>query len=115
MDEYPEAAFFNAGTIDDVKRKAEELKKGGMWMAAMFQLDVLAASVPLFRASACRRSSRDGRRVWCAGRPQRDLGAVCAGELQFETEDGEHRLAAVAPSLFKSTGDRVLLLLDAAG
>ena len=30
MDEYPEAAFFNAGTIDDMKRKAEELKKGGM-------------------------------------------------------------------------------------
>ena len=30
MDEYPEAAFFIAGTIDDVKRKAEELKKGGM-------------------------------------------------------------------------------------
>ena len=30
MDDYPEAAFFNAGTIDDVKRKAEELKKGGM-------------------------------------------------------------------------------------
>lgn len=30
MDEYPEAAFFNAGTIDDVKHKAEELKKGGM-------------------------------------------------------------------------------------
>ena len=30
MDEDPEAAFFNAGTIDDVKRKAEELKKGGM-------------------------------------------------------------------------------------
>ena len=30
MDEYPEAAFFNAGTIDDVKRKADELKKGGM-------------------------------------------------------------------------------------
>ena len=30
MDDYPEAAFFNAGTIDDVKRKAEQLKKGGM-------------------------------------------------------------------------------------
>ena len=30
MDAYTEAAFFNAGTIDDVKRKAEELKKGGM-------------------------------------------------------------------------------------
>ena len=26
MDEYPEAAFYNVGTIDDVKRKAEQLK-----------------------------------------------------------------------------------------
>ena len=30
MDEYPEAAFFNAGTIDDVIRKAGQMKKGGM-------------------------------------------------------------------------------------
>ena len=29
MDEYPEAAFFNVGTIDDVQRKAEELAGGG--------------------------------------------------------------------------------------
>ena len=27
MDEYPEAAFYNVGTIDDVKRRAEELKE----------------------------------------------------------------------------------------
>jgi len=27
MDEYPEAAFFNVGTIDDVKAKAQELKE----------------------------------------------------------------------------------------
>ncbi|MBO4398715.1 MAG: F0F1 ATP synthase subunit beta, partial [Lachnospiraceae bacterium] len=27
MDEYPEAAFFNVGTIDDVKKKAEALNK----------------------------------------------------------------------------------------
>jgi F-type H+-transporting ATPase subunit beta len=26
MDEYPEAAFFNVGTIDDVKRKAAEMR-----------------------------------------------------------------------------------------
>ena len=26
MDEYPEAAFFNVGTIEDVKAKAETLK-----------------------------------------------------------------------------------------
>lgn len=29
MDEYPEAAFFNVGTIDDVKKKAELLGGGG--------------------------------------------------------------------------------------
>ena len=27
MDEYPEAAFYNVGTIDDVKLRADELKK----------------------------------------------------------------------------------------
>jgi len=27
MDEYPEAAFFNVGTIDDVIAKAKELEK----------------------------------------------------------------------------------------
>ena len=27
MDAYPEAAFYNVGTIDDVKRRADELKK----------------------------------------------------------------------------------------
>ena len=29
MDEYPEAAFFNVGTIEDVKAKAETLDKAG--------------------------------------------------------------------------------------
>ena len=29
MDAYPEAAFFNVGTIDDVKVKAEQLAKEG--------------------------------------------------------------------------------------
>ena len=28
MDAYPEAAFFNVGTIDDVKRKAESMEAG---------------------------------------------------------------------------------------
>ena len=26
MDEYPEAAFYNVGTIDDVKKKADQIK-----------------------------------------------------------------------------------------
>ena len=30
MDEYPEAAFFNVGTIDDVKKKAEEMTASEM-------------------------------------------------------------------------------------
>ena len=29
MDEYPENAFFNVGTIDDVKKKAEQMQKIG--------------------------------------------------------------------------------------
>lgn len=29
MDNYPETAFFNVGTIEDVKKKAEQLKKAG--------------------------------------------------------------------------------------
>ncbi len=28
MDEYPESAFFNVGTIEDVRKKAEKMKKG---------------------------------------------------------------------------------------
>jgi F-type H+-transporting ATPase subunit beta len=27
MDEYPENAFFNVGTIEDVKQKAEDMKQ----------------------------------------------------------------------------------------
>lgn len=28
MDDYPEAAFFNVGTIEDVKKKAEKIRSG---------------------------------------------------------------------------------------
>ena len=28
MDQYPESAFYNVGTIDDVVKKAEQLKSG---------------------------------------------------------------------------------------
>lgn len=28
MDQYPEAAFFNVGTIEDVKKKAEKMTNG---------------------------------------------------------------------------------------
>ena len=30
MDKYPESAFFNVGTIDDVVEKAEKLKAGDL-------------------------------------------------------------------------------------
>ena len=42
------------------------------------------------------------------------MGAVTAGELRFETAEGEQRRAAVAPGLFKVENGRVLLLVDAA-
>ena len=84
-------------------------------MAAVFQLDVLAASVPFFQGKCVSAviPVTDGEYGVLAGHSNA-VGAVCAGELRFETEDGEHRRAAVAPGLFKIDGDRVLLLLDAA-
>ena len=84
-------------------------------MAAAFQLDVLAASVPFFRGKCVSVviPITDGEYGVLAGHCNA-VGAVTAGELQFETEEGEHRRAAVAQGLFKIDGDRVLLLLDAA-
>lgn len=84
-------------------------------MAATFQLDVLAASVPFFRGKCVSAvlPTADGEYGVLAGHCN-TVGAVCAGELRFETEAGETRRAAVAPGLFKIDGDRVLLLVDAA-
>ena len=31
MDDYPEMAFFNVGTIDDVKKKADKMEEHGEW------------------------------------------------------------------------------------
>ena len=84
-------------------------------MAATFQLDVLAASVPFFpgKCVSAVLPTDDGEYGVLAGHCN-TVGAVCAGELRFETEAGETRRAAVAPGLFKIDGDRVLLLVDAA-
>ena len=84
-------------------------------MAATFQLDVLAASVPFFRGKCVSAvlPTADGEYGVLAGHCN-TVGAVCAGELRFETEAGETRRAAVAPGLFEIDGDRVLLLVDAA-
>ncbi len=84
-------------------------------MAALFQLDILAASVPFFRGKCASLvlPTTDGEYGVLAGH-SKAVGAVCAGEVRFETEDGEMRRAAVAPGVFKIDGDRVLLLLDAA-
>ena len=82
-------------------------------MAATFQLDVLAASVPFFRGKCVSAvlPTDDGEYGVLAGHCN-TVGAVCAGELRFETEAGETRRAAVAPGLFKIDGDRVLLRVD---
>ena len=66
-------------------------------MAAVFQLDVLAASVPFFQGKCVSAviPVTDGEYGVLAGHSNA-VGAVCAGELRFETEDGEHRRAAGA-------------------
>ena len=84
-------------------------------MAATFHLDILAASVPFYRGDCVSLviPTEDGEIGVLAGHC-RSVGAVSAGELRFETADGEHRRAAVAPGIVKIDGQRVLLLVDAA-
>ncbi len=84
-------------------------------MAATFQLDILAASVPFYRGECVSLviPTQDGE-VGVLAEHCRTVGAVAAGELRFETAEGEQRRAAVAPGIFKIDGSRVLLLVDAA-
>ena len=84
-------------------------------MAATFHLDILAASVPFYRGDCVSLviPTEDGEIGVLAGHC-RSVGAVSAGELGFETAEGEQRRAAVAPGIFKIDGQRVLLLVDAA-
>ena len=79
-------------------------------MAATFHLDILAASVPFYRGDCVSLviPTQDGEIGVLAGHCNA-VGAVCAGELRFETAEGEHRRAAVAPGLFKIDGQRVLV------
>ena len=84
-------------------------------MAAPFHLDILAASVPFYRGDCVSLvvPTADGEFGILANHSSA-VGAVCAGELRFETAEGEHRRAAVAPGLFKIEDGHVLLLVDAA-
>ena len=84
-------------------------------MAAPFHLDILAASVPFYRGECVSLvvPTTDGEFGILANHSNA-VGAVCAGELRFETAEGEQRRAAVAPGLFKVDNGRVLLLVDAA-
>ena len=84
-------------------------------MAATFHLDILAASVPFYRGDCVSLviPTQDGEIGVLAGHCNA-VGAVTAGELRFETAEGEARRAAVAPGIFKIDGNRVLVLADAA-
>ena len=65
-------------------------------MAAPFHLDILAASVPFYRGECVSLvvPTTDGEFGILANHSNA-VGAVCAGELRFETAEGEHRRAAV--------------------
>ena len=84
-------------------------------MAAPFHLDILAASVPFYRGDCVSLvlPTTDGEYGILANHSN-SVGAITAGELRFETAEGEQRRAAVAPGLFKVENGRVLLLVDAA-
>lgn len=69
-------------------------------MAAPFHLDILAASVPFYRGDCVSLvlPTTDGEYGILANHSNA-VGAVTAGELRFETAEGEQRRAAVAPGL----------------
>ena len=72
-------------------------------MAAPFHLDILAARVPFYRGDCVSLvvPTADGEFGILANHSNA-VGAVCAGELRFETAEGEHRRAAVAPACSRS-------------
>ena len=59
-------------------------------MAATFHLDILAASVPFYRGDCVSLviPTQDGEIGVLAGHCNA-VGAVCAGELRFETAEGD--------------------------
>ena len=63
-------------------------------MAAPFHLDILAASVPFYRGECVSLvvPTTDGEFGILANHSNA-VGAVCAGELRFETAEGEQRRA----------------------
>lgn len=66
-------------------------------MAAPFHLDILAASVPFYRGDCVSLvlPTTDGEYGILANHSNA-VGAITAGELRFETAEGEQRRAAVA-------------------
>ena len=115
MDEYPEMAFFNVGTIADVKKKARP------WPP---RTELAGCSMKTFnlRISAIRRdfytgpceslvfTTLDGM-VGILADHVPTVYAVSAGELRF-TVNGETQVLAVGDGMARVAGDKVTILVD---
>ncbi len=88
MDQYPENAFFNVGTIEDVMRK-QRLRwvrnKGADFMADTFGLEIYASNKLAFagRAKTLTIPAVDGEQAFLA-QHENIVAAIIPGEMRFE-------------------------------
>ena len=118
MDEYPENAFFNVGTIEDVKKKAEENESsklgGGRDISNTFSLKIISANRVFFtgRCQSVIVPGYDGQKEVLAHH-ENMVNAVNEGEMRFLPEgEEEWQYAVVGIGFIEIVNNRVTLLVE---
>ena len=118
-DDYPENAFFNVGTIDDVKRAAEKMKasvkieRQAFLMSDMYNLRIIAAD-RVFYEGPCLSlivPAFDGEKEVLAHHEAMVI-AVTDGEMRYKTEDGTWHIGYVGRGFVQIANNRVILLTE---
>ena len=121
MDEYPENAFFNVGTIDDVIKKAEKMqyhpaRKEKLMATSSFYLKVISAN-RVFFAGKCRSlivPEFDGQKEILAHHEDMVI-AIDEGQMKFQPEGSDEWIHAVVGMGFvEIVNNRVTLLVETA-
>ena len=111
MDEYPENAFFNVGTIDEVIEKAKPLNsKGVKFMESTFGLEIYASNKLAYagRARSLVVPVEDGEKAFLAHHAN-VIVAIVPGELRYEDADGNKVVAAVSSGFVEMINNRAKL------
>ena len=115
MDEYPEAAFFNVGTIDEVVEKSEGDAGRSVIMAA-FWLKVIASDHVFYNGN-CESlvvPAHDGE-VGILPHREAMILAIQEGELRFRVPgENQYREAVVGIGIVQVANNRVTVVVDTA-